>query len=122
MKITKEHLSISFQFVLISGKEQTYTESLPPKPKAVDMSEFSKAKVKRENFVSHNDKAIDIVEELTRSKDRIKEYLDKITAALGEIEDTEKKDSFLNSFFQIKSVRATGVPSTRGSMLSLPER
>ena len=47
--------------------------------------------------MSHNDKAIDIVEELTRSKDRIKEYLDKITAALGKIEDTEKKYSFLKS-------------------------
>ena len=61
------------------------------------MSEFSKAKVKRENFVSHNDKAINIVEELLRSKDRIKESFDSITTALGEIEDTKKKDSFLNS-------------------------
>ena len=61
------------------------------------MSEFSKAKVKRENFVSHNDKAINIVEELLRSKDRIKESFDSITTALGEIEATEKKDSFLNS-------------------------
>ena len=61
------------------------------------MNEFARAKVKRINFVSHNDKAINIVEELLRSKDRIKESLDKITKAVGEFEDTEKKDSFLNS-------------------------
>ena len=61
------------------------------------MSEFSKAIVNRENFVSHNDKAIKIVEELLESKDRIKESLDRITSDLGEIEDTEKKKSLLNS-------------------------
>ena len=58
-----------------------------------DMSEFSKAKVKREHFVSHNDKAIKLVEELINSKDS-----KDITVALDKIaNNNEKQVSLLNS-------------------------
>ena len=63
------------------------------------MNEFARAKVKRENFVSHNDKAIKLVEDLVESKDtkdKTRASLDRITAALGK-EATEKKDGLLNS-------------------------
>ena len=63
------------------------------------MTEFARAKVKRENFVSHNDKAIKLVEDLVESKDtkdKTRASLDRITAALGK-EATEKKDGLLNS-------------------------
>ena len=64
------------------------------------MTEFSEAKKNRGNFVPHNDKAIKLVDQLLESKDtkdRTRESLDRIVTALGEIKDTEKKDSFLNS-------------------------
>ena len=64
---------------------------------SVDMSQFSNAKLKRENFVSHNDKATEIVDELLESKDKIEESLAKITSDLGKMKDIEKIDSFLNS-------------------------
>ena len=63
------------------------------------MTEFSGAKLKRENFVLHNDKAIKLVEDLVESKDTkdgTRASLDRITAALGK-EATEKKDGLLNS-------------------------
>ena len=63
------------------------------------MTEFSGAKLKRENFVLHNDKAIKLVEDLVESKDTkdgTRASLDRITADLGE-EATEKKDGLLNS-------------------------
>ena len=64
------------------------------------MTEFSKAKKDRENFVPHNDKAIKLVDRLLESKDtkdRTRESFDRIVTALSEIKDTEKKDSLLNS-------------------------
>ena len=56
------------------------------------MSEFSKAKVKREHFESHNDKAIRLVEELLNSKDS-----KDITVALNEFANNKKQASLLNS-------------------------
>ena len=56
------------------------------------MSEFSKAKVKREHFESNNDKAIKLVEELLNSKDT-----KDITVALDEFANNEKQASLLNS-------------------------
>ena len=63
------------------------------------MSEFAKAKVKREHFVSHNEKAVKLVEDLLNSKNsnsRIKESLDSINTALVEIENDEQESSLLN--------------------------
>ena len=63
------------------------------------MSEFAKAKVNREHFVSHNEKAVKLVEDLLNSKNskgRIKESLDNIHTALDEIENNEPESSLLN--------------------------
>ena len=64
------------------------------------MSEFAKAKVKRENFESHNDKAVKLVEDLLKSKDskdRVTQSLDNIKKALVGIENAEEQASLLNS-------------------------
>ena len=65
-----------------------------------DMSEFAKAKVKRENFESHNDKAVKFVEDLLKSKDskdRVTQSLDNIKKALVGIKNAEEQASLLNS-------------------------
>ena len=69
---------------------------------ATDMFEFLEAKKKRENFVSHNDKAaaVKLVDELLESKDpkdRVTKSLDKINKALVDSENEEKQASLLNS-------------------------
>ena len=64
------------------------------------MSEFAKAKVKRENFESHNDKAIKLVEDLLNSKDskdRESEALGNINIALVDIKNGEEQANLLNS-------------------------
>ena len=69
------------------------------------MSEnFVEAKKKREHFESHNDNAVELVEDLLKSKDSkdrdkdraIKESLDRITKALDKLENDKKQESLLN--------------------------
>ena len=64
------------------------------------MNEFARAKVKRINFVSHNDKAIKLVEDLVESKDKkegTRAFLDEITLAFQPLGETKNKDGLLNS-------------------------